>query len=84
MVIANDKTPETPPCKKCGHTGPFVPKVITGQKDPREGFKELCKVCKRDLTYDTHQWQDAKSSRFVCCACMVGTKSLRDMTVGNR
>ncbi len=84
MVIANDKNPEKPPCKKCGHSGPFVPKVLTGQKDPRENLKVLCKVCKRDLTYDTHQWQDDNSKRYVCCDCTASTKSIRDMTGGNR
>ncbi len=80
MVIAKDLLEPGPPCQKCGHLGPFVPKIITGQKDPREGLEILCAVCRRDITYDSHQWQDQKSRRYVCCDCMVPTKPIRDMT----
>ncbi len=80
MAAVKNNTKPVKPCKKCGHPGPFIPKVIKGQKDPREGIKIFCACCKRDITYDTHQWRDDRNGKWVCCDCVTPTKPLRDLT----
>lgn len=72
---------EETPCTQCGHPGPFAPKNIPSP-DPRKGMTILCAACKKDITYDTHQWKDGASGRWVCCGCMVTTRSLRDGALG--
>ena len=72
---------ETTPCTRCGHPGPFIPKSMP-HPDPRKGMTVLCAACKKDITYDTHQWKDGASGRWVCCGCMGSTKLIRDLTQG--
>ncbi len=72
---------EMTPCTRCGHPGPFIPKSIPAP-DPRKGMTVLCAACKKDITYDTHQWKDGASGRWVCCGCMGSTKLIRDLTQG--
>ena len=71
------------PCETCGHPGPFVPKVLPAP-DPRVGMKVLCACCKKDITWDTHQWQHEPDGRYVCCACMAPTKRMRDLPPGKK
>lgn len=73
-----DQEGVTDPCKTCGHPGPFAPKMISGP-DPRVGLKVLCCICRRDITWDTHQWRHGPDGRYLCCACMAPTRGLRDL-----
>lgn len=81
-VRATKKDAPTIPCERCGHPGPFVPKVIEGQEDPRKGITVLCVACKRDVTYDTHQWRDERGGGYLCCECVAPTKMIRDLPTG--